>query len=272
MAVSAPLPICFLSDYGYEDDFVGVCHGVVAKVAPGVRVIDVAHGLPRHQLRPAAIVLRNTLRFMPEGVHLAVVDPGVGSERRPLALRARDGRFLVGPDNGLLAPAFDRCGGVETAVDLTDSPYRLEPVSATFHGRDVFAPVAARLALGTPLEETGDLVPERELARLELLGAVVGDGQVSAHAIYVDRFGNAQLDLDRDELSAAGFEDGAVVVVETGTGKHAGICARTFSDVAPGGLVLYEDSYGVMALAINLGDAAAALGIGADAPVQLIRV
>jgi S-adenosylmethionine hydrolase len=266
-----PLPISFLSDYGYEDDFVGVCHGVIQRIAPGARVIDVAHGLPRHQVRPAAIALRNTLRFMPEGVHLAVVDPGVGSERRPVALRARDGRLLVGPDNGLLAPAFDRCGGVQAAVDLTASPYRLEPVSATFHGRDVFAPVAARLSLGTPLEELGVYLPESELTRLELPAARVADGLVSANVVHVDRFGNAQLNLGRDELSAAGFEAGEPIVIESKRGRYPGLYARTFSDVVKGGLLAYEDSYGAVALALNLGHAAAALGIVADEPVSIMR-
>ena len=143
------LPITFLSDYGHEDEFVGVCHGVIQRIAPGAVVIDIAHALPPHDTRTAALVLRNTLPYMPQGVHLAVVDPGVGTERRAVALQARDGRLFVGPDNGLLSLAFERRGGVESAVDLSESSYRLEPVSATFHGRDLFAPVAARLALGS---------------------------------------------------------------------------------------------------------------------------
>jgi S-adenosylmethionine hydrolase len=145
-----PTPVVtFLTDYGRDDDFVGVCHGVIARICPEARVIDITHGLPRHDVRAAALVLRNTLGYMPAGVHLAVVDPEVGSPRRAVALRvAHEERVLVGPDNGLLVLAAERLGGIVEAVDLAGSPFRLEPVSATFHGRDLFAPVAARLAAG----------------------------------------------------------------------------------------------------------------------------
>src|SRR5207244_4090025 len=140
--------VTFLSDYGYEDEFVGVCHGVIARICPDARVIDITHGIPRHDVRSAALVLRNTLPYMPPGVHLAVVDPEVGAERRAVAVRtaadAGPERLLVGPDNGLLALAADGMGGAVEAVDVGRSAWRLEPVSATFHGRDMFAPVAAR--------------------------------------------------------------------------------------------------------------------------------
>ena len=174
------LPITFLSDYGHEDDFVGVCHGVIQRIAPGAVVIDIAHGLPPHDTRTAALVLRNTLPYMPLGVHLAIVDPGVGTERRAVALRSADGRFFVGPDNGLLSLAFEQAGGVESAVDLSDSPYRLEPFSATFHGRDLFAPVAAQLALGAALEVAGAPFPPQELDRIELPAVAVAPGELDA--------------------------------------------------------------------------------------------
>ncbi|MEX2253522.1 MAG: SAM-dependent chlorinase/fluorinase, partial [Thermoleophilaceae bacterium] len=140
--------VTLLTDYGAEDEFVGVLHGVIRRACPEAQVIDITHGVPRYDVRRGAIVLRNTLPYMPAGVHLAVVDPQVGTERRAVALRCEDGRILVGPDNGLLSLAWEGCGGVELAVDVTRSPHRLEPVSATFHGRDVVAPVAAPLAAG----------------------------------------------------------------------------------------------------------------------------
>src|SRR3954468_22855087 len=133
--------ITFLSDYGHEDEFVGVCHGVMARIAPDARVLDVSHGIERHDVRSGALVLRRALPYMPAGVHLAVVDPEVGGQRRAVAVRcAEEGRMLVGPDTGLLAPAAQRLGGAVEAVDIGRSPHRLEPVAATFHGRDVFAP------------------------------------------------------------------------------------------------------------------------------------
>jgi S-adenosyl-L-methionine hydrolase (adenosine-forming) len=269
--VTSPLPISFLSDYGHEDEFVGVCHGVIQRIAPGAVVIDVVHGLPRHGVRAGAVILRNALPFLPEGVHLAIVDPGVGSERRAVAARGRDGRLLVGPDNGLLWPALERCGGVDEAVDIGESPYRLEPVSATFHGRDVFAPVAARLALGASLEDVGRSFAEQGLVRLKLPRAKAADGQVGAHVLHVDRFGNAQLDLDRAGLAAAGLERGETLLVESESARQQAVYGRTFADVPEGSLVAYEDSYGCIALAANRAPAAAKLGLRDGSPVTIRR-
>ena len=156
--------VTLLTDYGRDDDFVGVCHGVIRGIAPDAQIVDVTHGIPRYDVRHGALVLRNTLPYMPAGVHVAVVDPQVGTERRALALRCHDGRMLVGPDNGLLSLAWEACGGVDLAVDVTRSPHRLEPVSATFHGRDVFAPVAAHLAAGAELADAGSPLAADELA------------------------------------------------------------------------------------------------------------
>src|SRR5262245_57806542 len=161
--------ITFLSDYGRDDDFVGVCHGVIARIAPESRVIDVTHGIDRHDVRSGALVLRRALPYFPPGVHLAVVDPEVGGERRAIAVRAaQDDRLLVGPDNGLLAPAIERFGGAVEAVDVARSPHRLEPTSATFHGRDLFAPVAAHLAAGAPLADAGQPIDPGRTTPLHL--------------------------------------------------------------------------------------------------------
>ena len=141
--------VTFLSDFGLQDDFVGTCHGVIKRIAPEAQIIDVTHGIPRQQVLQGALVLASTLPYMPVGVHLAVVDPGVGSSRRPLALRDREGRYFVGPDNGLLVPAADRAG-IESAHELANPEYALETISRTFHGRDLFAPAAAHLARGVP--------------------------------------------------------------------------------------------------------------------------
>jgi S-adenosylmethionine hydrolase len=265
-----PLPISFLSDYGPGDEFVGVCHGVIERIAPGALVIDVAHGLPPHSIRPAAVVLRNALPYLPAGIHLAVVDPGVGGDRRPLALRCGD-RLLVGPDNGLLLPAAERAGGVERAVDLSASPWRLEPVSATFHGRDVFAPVAARLALGESLDRAGAPLDPEALVRIELPQPRVSKGTVEAHVLHIDHFGNAQLDASGDEMSEAGIEPGDRIEVDVGARTEAARYSRTFADAAEGELLAYLDSYGALALAVNRGDARARLRLELDAPVRILR-
>src|SRR3954462_7890673 len=189
--------VTFLSDYGHLDEFVGVCHGVIARLAPDVRVIDVTHGIPRHDVRAGALVLRDALPYMPPGVHLAVVDPEVGGRRRAGALAcAEEERILVGPDNGLLTLAAERFGGVIEAIDIGRSPHRLEPVSATFHGRDLFAPVAARLAAGDPLGGRGDPIAPAELVPLELRRARGEGSEVIAHALANDRYGNVILDAE----------------------------------------------------------------------------
>jgi S-adenosylmethionine hydrolase len=263
-------PITFLSDYGYNDEFVGVCHGVIQRIAPGATVIDVTHGVPPRAVTQAALVLRNALDFMPVGIHLAVVDPGVGGARRPVALKCGD-RVLVGPDNGLLSLAAQRAGDVDVAIDLSESPWRLEPLSATFHGRDLFAPVAAHLALGEPIDQAGKRFPPAELTVLELPRPSAADGAVDGHALHVDRFGNVQLNLGERELASLGLETGERLVLQTPRGRFEATFARTFSDVPREGLVMYLDSYGVVALAINGGNAAAALGLDREVSVALRR-
>jgi S-adenosylmethionine hydrolase len=263
------LPITFLSDYGHEDEFVGVCHGVIQRIAPGAVVIDIAHALPPHDTRTAALILRNTLPFMPLGVHLAIVDPGVGTERRAVALRSADGRLFVGPDNGLLSLAFDQFGGVDCAVDLNDSPHRLEPVSATFHGRDVFAPVAAQLALGVGLEGVGEEFSADELVRLVLPEVKVAPGEVTALALYVDRFGNIQLNATADDMRAAGLETGGHLRVEARGKPYEANYLRTFAEAPSRALLVYVDSYEAITLAVNGGSAAAALALSTGASVTL---
>ena len=203
MSAGAPV-ITFLSDYGLEDDFVGVCHGVIALICPQARVIDLTHGVRRHDVRAGAAMLAGALAYLPIGVHLAVVDPDVGAKRRAVALRLADDRLLVGPDNGLLSLAAEEAGGVVEAVEIAHSNFRLEPVSATFHGRDIFAPVAARLAAGAALAVAGEPCDPGHLVRLELPRARRDGETLVAQAMYVDRFGNVQLNVGHDELDGAG--------------------------------------------------------------------
>jgi S-adenosyl-L-methionine hydrolase (adenosine-forming) len=258
--------ITFLSDYGHDDDFVGVCHGVIARIAPDARVIDITHGIPRHDVRSGALVLRRALPYFPAGVHLAVVDPEVGGRRRAVALRCgEEDRILVGPDNGLLTAAAERFGGVAQAVEVTRSPHRLEPASATFHGRDLFAPVAAHLAAGAGLAEAGEPLDAGELVDLAMPRARVQDGQLLAHALAFDRFGNVMLDVEHDDVASSGFRLGHPVVVNDEPAHYA----TTFADVPAGALLLYEDAYRSLALAVNRGSAADRLGLGLDDEVRV---
>jgi S-adenosyl-L-methionine hydrolase (adenosine-forming) len=261
--------VTLLTDYGREDDFVGVCHGVMRSIEPDLRIIDITHGISRSAVREGALVLRNTLPFMPVGVHMAVVDPQVGTERRALGLRTGDGRTLVGPDNGLLSLAWERCGGVELAVDITRSQHRLEPVSATFHGRDIFAPVTAHLAAGAELADAGDPLDPGALATVVLPEPRSEDGTLVAHALVLDRFGNVALNVGHEQLAGSGLTLGGTLELETGGERYLAKYAQTFADVTAGELLVYEDSYRTLAIAINRGDAASTLGLRPDAEVRM---
>jgi len=258
--------VTLLTDYGRDDDFVGVCHGVIAGIAPDATIVDITHGIPRYDVRRGALVLRNTLPFMPVGVHMAVVDPQVGTERRAVAVRSEDGRVLVGPDNGLLSLAW---GSVDLAVDISRSPHRLEPVSATFHGRDVFAPVAAALACGASFEDAGTPLAAGELVRVELPSARVEDGSLVAHVLTVDRFGNAGLNVSHEEMAGTQITLGGTVEIQAGAEQYLAAYAGTFADVGAGELIVYEDAYRSLAIAINRGDAATTLGLRTDSEVRL---
>jgi S-adenosylmethionine hydrolase len=266
--------ISFLSDYGLEDAFVGVCHGVIARLCPEARVIDLTHGIPRHDVLTGALTLRNALPHLPVGVHLAVVDPTVGARgrhaRRAVALRtASEGRILVGPDNGVLSLAAERLGGIVDAVDVGRSPYRLQPVSATFHGRDIFAPVAAALAGGAPLADAGEPIPIDDLATVSLPQARAADDGLYAHVVALDRFGNVILDAGHDQLGSAGLRLGAELALTAGGREHRARFVTTFADVAPGELLLYEDAEHMAALAVNHGSAAQTLGVQRAAELHL---
>ena len=266
----AARPITLLTDYGHDDEFAGVLRAVIARIAPGAELIDLGHGIRRHAVAEGAVVLARSLRYAPAGIHLAVVDPGVGSGRRGVAVRVReDERVLVGPDNGLLAPAIEVLGGAVAAVDVSLSPFRLEPVAATFHGRDLFAPVAAQLALGASLEDAGEPLELEALAPSPLPTPRFDEAGVTAHVVAVDGYGNASLNVGHAELPRTGLRLGRPVRLEAAGTSRELPYALTFSDVPPGELVVYEDAYRALALAVNRGNAAEALGLEPGAEVRL---
>ena len=264
-----PPVVTLLTDYGIHSEFPGICHGVIQRICPEATVVDITHGIARHDIRHGALVLRNALPYMPTGVHVAVVDPQVGTERRAVALRCADDNLLVGPDNGVLSLAAEACGGVAEAVDVSRSRHRLEPVSSTFHGRDVFAPVAAALACGEPLADAGDPLSIEELAVLELPRPRQDGDALVAHALLVDVYGNVTLDVRHEDLPGTALTLGRAVEVVVADRTSRAMFTTTFADVDPGGLLLYEDSSRTLALAVNRGDAAAVLGLEPDDEVRL---
>jgi S-adenosyl-L-methionine hydrolase (adenosine-forming) len=264
----APRPITFLSDYGEADEFAGACRAVIARIAPEALVIDITHGIPGGDVRRGALALEAALPHAAPGVHLAVVDPGVGGERRAVAVRvAAQDRVLVGPDNGLLWPAIQKLGGVTDAVEISASSFRAERVAPTFHGRDLFAPVAAHLALGASLREAGRELDPAILVALELPSPTLAPGEARGHVLYADSFGNLTLDLRRSDLSGLG--GGHDLLVECAGREHQTLLGSTFSDVPEGELVLYEDSTGRLALAVRDGSAEALLGAGRDERIRV---
>ena len=264
----API-ITFLSDYGLEDEFVGVCHGVIARRCPQARVIDLTHGIPPYDVRAGALVLAAALPHVPAGVHLAVVDPHVGAvgthARRAVALRtATEERLLVGPDNGLLMLAAERFGGAVQAVDISRSREPAASSSRTFDGRDLFAPVAASLAAGERLAATGSELDIEQLRRLQLPVARLSDGALLTHVLHGDRFGNLILDASPEQLAALDARAGGTLEVHHGGRVHAARLASTFADVPVGELLMYEDAQHMVALAVNQGSAAQLLAAARD--------
>jgi S-adenosyl-L-methionine hydrolase (adenosine-forming) len=260
--------ITFLTDFGLQDDFVGTCHGVIARIAPEVRVIDVTHGISPQAVLQGAFVLANTTPYLPVGVHLAVVDPGVGSARRAVAVRTNDGRTFVGPDNGLLLLAADALG-IDAAHELADGRFRLASVSHTFHARDVFAPAAAHLASGVDIAELGPRVDPADLVRLHVPEPEVGRTQIAAVVLVIDRFGNVSTNAQREHVDALGVANGDRIEVRLVLDRYYATLASTFADAPPGELILYEDSYGLMTLAISRGDAAGLTGVAAGDELRI---
>jgi S-adenosylmethionine hydrolase len=261
-------PVVFMSDFGLVDDFAGVCHGVILQRAPGAHVMHLTHGITPQGVLHGAMVLRNTLPYMPLAVHLAVVDPGVGTARRALAVDCADGRSFVGPDNGLLVPAIEASGGAVQAVSIEDPEFILSPLSATFHGRDVFAPAAAYLAIDGPISDLGPRVDHTTLVRLNIPQPVVHDGSVTSNVWNVDQYGNAALHLDAATLESV-LEGARHVELTIRSERIYATVARTYGNVRPGEALLYIDPYGCVSIAVNQGDAAAMFRLEAGREVSI---
>jgi hypothetical protein len=266
--------VSFLTDFGTDATAPAVCRGVILGICPEARIVDLTHAVTRQDVAEGAFLLWSAVPHLPVGVHLAVVDPGVGTARRGVAVRAARGDLLVGPDNGLLRPAVERLGGLAAAHALTEPRLWKHPVSSTFHGRDVFAPVTAHLAHGEPLSAVGETLDPGELVDLQLPRATARDGGLDTGVIFVDTFGNCRLAGDLGELQAAvgAITDGDGFRVQTGSIQAEMPYHATFGQVAAGEAMLYEDAdYAGLGLAINHGSAADSFGMAAGSAVRIER-
>lgn len=261
--------ISLCTDYGCVDGFVAACHGVIAGIAPHARVLDVTHAIAPGDVRHGSVLLADTLPWLPAAVHVAVVDPGVGTARRGIALVSGDA-VLVGPDNGLLLPAAQILGGVRAAYELVEPAYRLPAVSATFHGRDVFAPAAAHLSVGVPPDVLGPEVDPGSLVALPAPVCQVDGDRIRAEVRNVDRFGNVALAAGAAELAAVGLRTGAVATLRWPAGVEPVLVGRTFADAAQGQLILLVDSSGHLTVACRDSSAARRTGLQPGAIVELI--
>jgi hypothetical protein len=264
--------VTFTSDYGLEDEFVGVCQGVMKRFAPEVEILNISHGVPPQDVLAGATILAQAVAYMPPAVHLAVVDPGVGTSRRAVIIGTKAGPPLVGPDNGLLWLAAEALGGAVQAHVITRDDQYLKPTSRTFHGRDIFAPCVARLALGTPPEEFGPSLPVDELVRLEVPSSRVDDDHVHGQVVQMDHFGNMQLNIHRAELEGAGLFLGDTVELRVGGKSYSVTYGEAFADVSAGKLGIIEDSYRRITVVVNQGSAARQLEARRGDPIILARI
>jgi hypothetical protein len=264
--------VTFTSDYGFDDVFVGVCKGVVARIAPDVSIIDVCHLVTAHDVGQGATSLAAAAPYLPVAVNLALVDPMAGESTRGIVVETNDDSLFVGPDNGLLSLAWDHRGGVRRAVEVADPSLWLETVHKTFRGRDVFAPVAAHLAAGRVLEDVGPRVDAETLVRINMREVVNHDDHVHAEVRVVDHFGNVSLNASRADLEAAGIRFGDTVELRCGGRTVAVPFTPTYGDVPRGRLTLCEDSFRAIMLSVNAGDASRELRVRRGEAVVISRV
>ena len=261
--------LSFLSDFGHQDEFVGVVHSVIRSIAPELDVVDLTHGIRSHDVRAGALALARSANYLCPGVVLAVVDPGVGTDRRAIAVEVGQGAsVLVGPDNGLLASAVAMVGGADRAVELTNADYQLARMGSTFDGRDVFAPAAAHLALGVDLSELGDSIEVTSLTPGLLPVISEEDGQLVVEALWIDRYGNVQLNVGPDDLAQWG--DPFTLII--GDQRHTIARSDAYRHLSTGEIGAIVDSSGLISLALNGSSAAAALGVSTSDEIRITAV
>lgn len=261
--------ISFMSDYGTSDEFVGVVKSVIRSISPDVVVVDITHDVPPYDAKAGSLTLARSAQYLCPGVVLAIVDPGVGTDRRAVAIEVGDGQsYLIGPDNGLLAPAVAMVGGATAAVELTNPEYQLEAPGPTFAGRDVFAPAAAHLCAGVPLEQLGGSIAVDSLTPGLVPLSRDEDGMLVGEVLWVDRYGNCQVNIDPDDIADW---DGRVQLRWSGprSGVRTAQRVQAFDDLRRGQVGLVVDSYGLLAVAVARGSAADLLGLTAGDEITL---
>lgn len=258
--------ISFLSDYGTADEFVGVVHSVIHQLAPEARVVDITHQIDPHDVRGGSLALARASQYLAPGVVLAVVDPGVGTARRAIAVEVGDGEAVfIGPDNGLLAPGVAMVGGATRAVELTNPDYQLGAPGPTFAGRDVFGPAAAHLCAGVDLTDLGPEVdPAGLLPGMVPITRQEGD-ELVAEVLWTDRYGNLQLNVDPDELAPFGDRIG----LRFGDQRRTGVRHTTYAEIPTGVIGLVVDSYGLVSICVDRSSAAEELRLGTGDEVVL---
>lgn len=266
-----PTIISFLSDFGYTDGWVGICKGVIKDISPEAEIIDISHDIPSFNAKKAAFVLAQAVSFVKARVHLAVVDPGVGGARRPIGIETEQGSFLIGPDNGLLIPAANRLGGIRKVVEISNKEFMLEPVSATFHGRDIFSPVAAHLLKGINLALLGSEIKPAALEKAPWPEPKIGQSQIKAEVIDIDRFGTVHLNVTQSHLKQLKINDGEKLKIEWEKSSQVLPFLKTFSDVGKGKPLLLVDSSGYLCLAVNQGNASELLNLKVGQQVNLSK-
>ena len=261
--------VSFLSDYGRVDEFVGVVHSVIRSSAPDVAVVDITHDIAPHDVRGGGLALARSAQYLCPGVVLAVVDPGVGTDRRALAVEVAEGAgVFVGPDNGLLAPAVAMVGGATRAVSLTNTDFHLPAPGPTFDGRDVFAPVAAALCIGATLDDVGESIDVNSLTPGIIPVVRDEDGTLVTEVMWVDHFGNCQLNVDPDDLD--GWGD--VLHVRIRDEWRLARRSYTYGEIGEGQIGLVVDSYGLLSIALDRRPADSELGIGGGSEIRIRRL
>ncbi len=268
--------VSLLSDWGLRDPSAAIARAVVLNIVPDALIVDISHKVQKYNIRHGALVLWSALSYLPVGAHMAVIDPGVGTPRRPIAIETARGDYLVGPDNGLLLPGADRLGGLVRVHAIDNTQYRLPVVSATFHGRDLFAPTAAHLAGGVPLEAIGPAIDAHDLVGIDWPPVVVRPDELETTVIYHDNFGNlklAGLNADmQDAIEGLRFGEQLELRIGRGAGRTVTLpWVQTFGAVDLGGLLLCTDSYGRLCISQNQGSAAKTLAIEEGTPLTITR-
>lgn len=257
--------IVFLSDFGYRNEWVGICHAVMNRIAPASPIVDLSHGVPPLDVRGGAVLLVDSLPYIgADAILLAIVDPSVGRDR-DIAVESHDGRLVVGPDNGLLAPALAALGGVARAVEITSPDIVLTPISPSFHARDVLAPAAAHLAVGVNLELLGAAVEPASLAEFTIPEPSVERGKIECEVLDLNRFGNVLLNVREPQLAESGLEEADAIQIDATSGSGRAGWVSTYSDVASGDWGLIVDPRGWL-LVIRGNPANAAEGLGSVSP------